>query len=242
MSKTLPQGRLCNIVLRNVAASFIAEKHNLSITYIGREEMEPLGIPLFVGTNKYDTTIFMNELNYWDIYNMDSLTTNIETNACFQTKECTKKLYDYVRTKAVHESIVKANPFRNRYGSNQDLFVHIRLGDVIHFNPGLAYYLKAISLVSFEKLYIASDSPWHPIIQQICRVYPTASIVQYNPVQTIQFGSTCKNIILSHGTFSATIGYLAYDSTVYYPPFVEGKGWHGDCFSIEGWKEVKIEY
>lgn len=240
MSKTLPQGRLCNIVLRNVAASFVAEKHNLSITYYNKKDMDPLGIPLFVGTNQYDTSLYMNEANYWDIYNMDSLNTNIHTNACFQTKECTQKFYAYVRKETVKKGIMTANPFHSRYGTNQDLFVHIRLGDVIQYNPGLAYYLKAISSISFEKLYITSDSPWHPIVQEICKTYPDASILQYDPVQTIQFGSTCKNIILSHGTFSAVIGYLAYDSTVYYPPFVEGKGWHGDCFSIEGWNQVKM--
>jgi len=240
MSRTLAQGRLCNIILRNVAASFIAEKHNLYITYHDKADMDPLGIPLFIGTNQYDTSTYMNELNYWEIYGMDSLTTNIHTDACFQTKECTKKLYDYVRTEGVRKSIVAKNPFSNRYGTNQDVFVHIRLGDVIDYNPGLAYYLKAIAAIPFERLYIASDSPSHPIVQDICKTYPSASIVHYTPTQTIQFGSTCKNIILSHGTFSAVIGYLAYDSTVYYPPFVEGKGWHGDCFSIEGWNEVKM--
>lgn len=183
----------------------------------------------------------MDEANYWDIYNMESLNTNIHTNACFQTKECTRKLYAHVRTEAVQKSIMDANPFHNRYGSNQDLFIHIRLGDVIQYNPGLAYYLKAIAAVSFEKIYIASDSPFHSIVQEICKTYPAASIVNYDPVQTIQFGSTCKNIILSHGTFSAVIGYLGFQSTVYYPPFVEGKGWHGDCFSIEGWNQVTMD-
>jgi hypothetical protein len=240
MSKTFAQGRLCNIILRNVAASFIAEKHNLYITYHDTAAMDPLGIPLFIGTNLYDTSIYMDEANYWDIYNMDSLTTNIHTNACFQTKECSQMFYAHVRKETVRKRIMDANPFHSRYGSNQDLFIHIRLGDVIQYNPGLAYYLKAIAAVPFEKLYIASDSPHHPIIQDICKTYPSASVVTYDPIQTIQFGSTCKNIILSHGTFSAVIGYLAYDSTVYYPPFMEGKGWHGDCFSIEGWTEVKM--
>jgi len=241
MSKTQGYGRLCNTIIRNILTSLLAEKHNLYITYHDAEEMNQLGLQLFVGTNKYNESILMNEDNYWELYNRESLDVNFHTTACFQSKEHTNILYAHVRKEIVKKNIMDANPFRNRYGSNQDLFVHIRLGDVVHLNPGLAYYLKAIASVSFQKLYIATDSPSHEIIQQICRVYPAASIVHYNPVQTIQFGSTCKNIILSHGTFSATIGYLAYDSTVYYPPFVEGKRWHGDCFSIEGWKEVKMD-
>ena len=240
MSETRDYGRLCNTVLRNILTSLLAEKHNLYITYHSADQMKRLGLGLFVGTNKYRGSISMNEDNYWDLYHKEALDTNFHTNACFQTKEYTHILYSHVRKEPVQKGIMDANPFRNRYSSNKDLFVHIRLGDVIQYSPGVAYYLKAIASVPFEKLYIASDSPSHPIVQEICRTYPDASIVQYDPVQTIQFGSTCKNIILSHGTFSAVIGYLAYDSTVYYPPFVEGKGWHGDCFSIEGWNQVKM--
>jgi hypothetical protein len=183
----------------------------------------------------------MNEDNYWELYNKMALDVNFHTTACFQTKEYTNILYAHVRKERVKKSIMDVNPFHTRYGTNQDIFIHIRLGDVIQYSPGVAYYLKAIASVPFEKIYIGTDSPWHPIIQEICQKYPVSSVVHYDPIQTIQFGSTCKNIILSHGTFSAMIGYLAYDSTVYYPPFIEGKRWHGDCFSIEGWKEVKMD-
>ena len=240
MSETRGYGRFCNTVLRNILTSLLAEKHNLYITYHDADQMNRLGLGLFVGTNRYTESILMNEDNYWDLYNKEALDVNFHTTACFQTKEYTNILYAHVRKETVRKRIMDANPFHSRYGSNQDLFIHIRLGDVIQYSPGLAYYLKAISSVSFEKLYIASDSPWHQIVQEICHKYPAASIVHYDPIQTIQFGSTCKNLILSHGTFSAVIGYLAYNSTVYYPPFVEGKRWHGDCFSIEGWTEVKM--
>ena len=32
----------------------------------------------------------------------------------------------------------------------------------------------------------------------------------------IQFGSTAKHVVLSYGSFSAMIGYLSYDSFVYF--------------------------
>ena len=56
-----------------------------------------------------------------------------------------------------------------------------------------------------------------------------------DPVKTIQFGSTCKHIVLSHGSFSAMIGYLGFFSQVYYPNktpkwcplgMMTGKGWY----------------
>jgi hypothetical protein len=37
-----------------------------------------------------------------------------------------------------------------------------------------------------------------------------------NLVDVILFGSTCKNVILSYGSFSGIIGYLSYYSTVYH--------------------------
>lgn len=241
MSETRGYGRLCNTVIRNIVSSLLAEKHNLNIVYHDAEQMNQLGLGLFVGSNNYTESILMNEENYWELYNMETLYVNFYTSGCFQSKKYTNILYDHLRKETVKRGIVAANPFKQRYGTNQDLFIHIRLGDVIQYNPGLAYYLKAIASVSFDKLYIASDSPWHSIVQEICQKYPAATVLDYNPVQTIQFGSTCKNIVLSHGTFSAVIGYLAYDSTVYYPPFEEGKLWHGDCFSIDGWNQVKMD-
>jgi hypothetical protein len=221
MSITLECGRLCNTVFRNIHASLLAEKHGLSITYHDTPQMKRLGLTLFVGTKNYGTSILMNEDNYSELYNMESIHTNFHTNACFQTKEGTDRVYTYLRNQMT--DIMKANPFRRRYGTNQDAFVHIRLDDVIEYSPGLPYYFKAIDSIKFDNLYISSDSPSHSIIQEICRKYPIASIVKYDPVKTIQFGSTCPNIILSHGTFSAVIGYLGFHSTVYYPPFIESK-------------------
>ena len=57
-------------------------------------------------------------------------------------------------------------------------------------------------------------------------------------IRTFQFGSTCKNIILSHGSFSAIIGYLAFYSNIYYPKYDENKKWYGDMFSINNWIEL----
>jgi hypothetical protein len=90
--------------------------------------------------------------------------------------------------------------------------------------------LDALSLVSFDNLFISTDEPKHEIITQLIAAYPNATIVFHNPVKTIQFGSTAKHVILSHGSFSAIIGYLSFFSTVYYPKY--GRMWHGDIFSI----------
>ena len=46
-------------------------------------------------------------------------------------------------------------------------------------------------------------------------MFKNVHLINYNEIDTIHFGSTCKNVILSHGSFSAIIGYMAFYSNVY---------------------------
>ena len=55
-------------------------------------------------------------------------------------------------------------------------------------------------------------------------------------VETIQFGSSCKHIVLSSGTFLWFIGVFSLDSTIYYPKIK--KIWHGDIFIFPEWNEI----
>ena len=60
-------------------------------------------------------------------------------------------------------------------------------------------------------------------------------IIDFGEIHTFQFASTCKHIILSHGSFSAVIGYLSFFSDIYYPEYESNKIWYGDMFSINNW-------
>ncbi|NBX71436.1 hypothetical protein EBQ91_00785 [bacterium] len=241
ITKTGCKGRLCNIIIRNTAVSFIAEKTNLYVEYYEYDKITSLGIPLFVGKNIYKDMVsiyddtYMNFLAYPQYVNV-----NLNDNF-FQTAEISKMIYDYFHSSPVKASIVDKNPFRSRYNTNNDCFVHLRLGDIAHqpFCLGLKYYTKAIEQVGpFDTLYIASDSPDHHLIKSLLEMYPNRSrLVLNDEVRTIQFGSTCRNIVLSHGTFSAVIGWLGFDSKVYYPEYETM--WHGDVFSVNpDWHKI----
>ena len=121
------------------------------------------------------------------------------------------------------------------------MYIHIRLTDVAHFNPGINYYINAIKNINYDKLYISTDDDKHDIIKQIIEQYPDTKIIQADEITTIQFASTSKNIILSHGSFSAIIGYLAFFSNVYYPEYESDKLWYGDMFSIDGWNKLSVK-
>jgi hypothetical protein len=242
-STTENNGRYGNQLIRNIAVSLIAEKFNLNVRYSSKKETTKLGIHLFSGEKIYDETVILNNENYFEILNS---TNNIESNldpnvAYFQTRQIISKIYEFLRREEVMQSVMQRNPFKERYKNNNDLFVHVRLGDVKSKNPGLDYYIKALEKVDFENLCISSDSPKHKIVTEIKRKYRNhkkVQVIDYEKIKTIQFASTCKHIILSHGTYSSVIGYLAYFSNISYPFYDKENAWCGEVFSIKDWKEI----
>ena len=240
MTTTDNNGRLGNQIIRNIAVSIIAQKYNLKVTYSSKDIIDNLGIGLFSGTKIYNTTHDLNDSNYIFIYNSNHVKYNLNpNNSYFQTKEIMNGIYNYLRLDEIKPHIIEKNIFKNRYYKNKDLFIHIRLTDVAHLNPGINYYLNTINKINFDNIYLSSDDINHSIIKSIKENYPNATIINYNEIQTIQFASTCKHIILSHGSFSAIIGYLAYCSNVYYPEYELNKMWYGDMFTINHWNKIK---
>jgi len=238
MTTTSHNGRLCNQIIRNLAVSLIAEKHNLYVDYCNYNMIKSLGIELFKGANKHKKKILLNNDNYFEVLSKNIIDYNLQpNNDYFQSQEITDVLYKHLHSDKVKENIIRMNKFNDRYNNNNDLFIHIRLGDVIKYNPGLDYYMKCIKKINFDNLYIASDSLNHSMIKQIMETYTKATLVNYTEVPTIQFGSTCKHVILSHGSFSAVIGYLSFFSKVYYPEYKYM--WHGDMFTNKGWNMIE---
>jgi len=232
-------GRLGNQIIRNIAVSLLAEKSDLHVSYSSHELISQLGIDLFCGTKTHHASMELTDANYKLVYDQPFITRHFgDIYAFFQTKEITSLIYEHLHSDHIKNKMMEKNPFRMRYQVNNDACVHIRLGDIAHFNPGLAYYQKTLSQLTFDKLYITTDQKNHDTIQQIKKVYPNASIIEYDEIQTFQFASTCKHIILSHGSFSAVIGYLSYFSDIYYPEYESDKMWYGDMFSIPGWNKM----
>jgi len=243
-------GRLGNQVFRNTAVSLIAEKHNLFVSYGWNDAMKRLGIVLFVGTTSHTNNVQLTDENYFSVLNSDIFANNVvSVHSYFQTKEISNYICKYFRNDLIKGKIESNNPFRSRYNTNNDVFIHVRLDDIVrdgnNWNVSVDYYLKALSCIpSYDNLYISSDSKDHAIIKRLLNGQPRAHLIEYDEIQTIQFASTCKHVILSHGSFSAIIGYLSFYSTVYYPAYeLARKIWFGDMFSIDGWNKIhNIEY
>jgi hypothetical protein len=237
---TTKKGRLCNQIIRNLALSFIAKKNNLFVDYSNYDLINnKLGIKLFIGKKKYNTTKIIKNDDYIKILNQtEKIDYNINLmKDYFQTEEISDIIYKYLRSDSQKQNIIKNNPFKDNYNNNNNLFIHIRLDDAIKHNVGINYYLKCIKKISFDKIYIASDSLNHEMIKKLKDEYPCIILIDYNPVMTIQFGSTCKYISLSHGTFSAVIGYLGFFSNIYYPSEL-ANNWTLGLFTNKSWTGI----
>ena len=245
MSKTMGDeryGRLGNQIIRNLAVSLIAERYNLTIDYFNNNLINQLGINLFSGSNVYNVMKDLTDTNYFNIYNDSNLNYNLNANNnFFQTKEITNFLYKYLHSEKIKSNVIEKNPFKDRYNTNNDLYIHIRLDDAKLWNPGINYYLNAIKMLNYDNLYISTDEKNHILIKTLISNHPNINIIEYDEIKTFQFASTCKNIILSHGSFSAIIGYLAFFSNIYYPEYESNKIWYGDMFSIDSWIKLNLK-
>jgi hypothetical protein len=219
MSKSFVYGRLGNQFFTHLAASLFAEKHNLCIEY---ENYENVGIDLFFGEKKYDTTIVVDDNNYIELYNRDVIDFNVHFKSYFQSKKVTDLTHPYLMSKM--NTIIEKNMYKNNYNNNNDCFVHVRLGDVATWNPGANYYNKIISTLDVDTIYISSDNNDSEIIKELLN-NPKTKLVHKSPLDTILFGSTNKYIICSHGTFSGMMSYLSFFSTVFFIHENETTSW-----------------
>ena len=219
-------GRLCNHFFRDIAIHLIAMKYNLDVEYSCEEEFNKLGLIFFKGSKNYDTTketLYINDSNYMDIYNKLYEDKNImidsQNSNYFQTIEISKIIFDYVNREEIKKKIIEMNKYKERYNANDDVFIHVRLGDVEQHTHGFEYYDRALSQIVFKNGYISSDTINHNICQELIKKY-NLNIFQNNEIETIMFANTCKYIVLSHGTFSHVSSLFSYyTDKVFYPNY-----------------------
>jgi hypothetical protein len=244
MSKTYEHpstGRLCNQIIRNLCLSLLSEKYNLKAEYCNFDNINnKLGIKLYTdGTNVYNKTLKVCEKNFIILYNnSNTIDFNLNLNLhFFQNKEITNILHNHLKNNK--NNIIKKNPYKQRYNKNNDIFIHIRLTDAEYFIPDINYFIKCINLLKYDNIYIGSDNLNSEFIKKLINLYPKIILIDKSPVETIQFGSTCKNIILSHGSFSAIIGYLGFFSNIYY--LDKTPGWCPiDMFKEKGFNSINL--
>jgi len=238
-------GRFGNRIFINLVTDYVARINKLKINYIDYAKFIELGIPLF--SNNNNSVLNKNHLIVLNDSNIDNIFTNTDLiknknlviDGYFQTPIVARYIKNIIILNK--ENIIKNNKYLSN--TNTNLFVHVRLGDIINLNylESYEYYDKAINNISFEKGYISSDSINNETCQKLIKKY-NLEVFSDNEVNTIHFASTCKNIVLSSGTFSWIIGLFGSvlnDSKVYYPVKKQNRViWHGDIFVFSEWNKI----
>lgn len=238
------RARFGNLFFINMAFHFIAIKDNLNITYKYYKQFKELGIQFFIGEKTYEDDKYISDVDFLSIIQgEEKLKKNIVIDIknffcqtkdfCFFIKENFNKVFK--------ESVIKKNIFKDRYNDNNDVFLHVRLGDVTNEKCKIGnflYYDSILSKLSFEKGYISSDSIDDDVCKMLIKRY-NLQVIDFGEVSTIMFATTCKHLMLSGGTFSWLLGFLAfYSKTIYYP--ARKNTWYDDIFVFDEWIPVKI--
>jgi hypothetical protein len=243
-----PQGRTGNILLQNIGMSIISTKFNLKvINYVPINNVGLLGLKLNQDGRMIEdlVTIYDNQNHLNDIKKEK----NIDINSSMSLMDLiSQKEFDrgicYDGTFQNKEFVLKhrseiLNHFKlvHSHRDNQ-VFVHVRLGDVENSNPGLEYYRKSLNGISFINGYISSDSPNHPIVQKLIDEYHLKLFNEEDPIKIINFAKDFENIILSKGTFSWWIAILSKSQNIIFP--LNDRAWYGDIFVFDDWKYIDI--
>jgi hypothetical protein len=231
-----------NLFFINMACHFLSLKYNLKFEYKYYDLFQKLGITLFIGNKTYNENILLTNTNFYDLIKNDpeKQGKNIilaHDLSCHSKKYC-YYLKKYFKLEQNKNKIIQSNIFKERYVNNNDVFVHVRLGDVRKNKNHnlLEYYDDTMKNIRYERAYISSDEIENTICQELIRKF-NMIVIDKNEIETIMFGSTCKYMVLSGGAFSWLIGFMGFFSTdIYYP--CNKNPWYGDIFVFNKWKSI----
>jgi hypothetical protein len=233
------RARFGNLFFLNMCLHMFSQKFDLKCSYKYEKDFNDLGIYFNKGNNIYKKNILLTDFNFENILESDISRGNIiiNNNVWFHTNRFCRMINEYFERNNLFMNIRKNNLYRYKYDNNNDLFIHVRLGDVAEKTCSLEnYYVNTINSLKFNRGFITSDSINHMLCKTLIKKYKL-TIFDRSEVETIMFGSVCKNIILSGGTFSWLIGFLAMpNSNIFYPEL--NQKWYGDIFSFKNWNKI----
>lgn len=235
------RARFGNLFFLNICLHMFSQKFDLKCSYKYEKDFNKLGIYFNKGNKIYKKNILLTDRNFENVLESDISPRNIIINnsVWFHTNRFCGMIKDYFDRNNLFANIRTQNLYNSKYNNNNYLFIHVRLGDVSNKTCNLEkYYSKTIESLRFDKGFIASDSINHDLCKLLIDKYKL-TIIDMSEVGTIMFGSVCKNIILSGGTFSWLIGFLALDTSKIFYPELKDK-WYGDIFSFSNWNKITL--
>lgn len=236
--------RFGNLFFLNMVGHFISLKNDLKVEYKYEKQFSELGIEFHNGEKSYNEDFVLTDENFMTFIRENN-EKPIENNVVFtnemwcHNKDLCFLLEEYFKDTENRNKIMNQNLFKKRYNKNNDLYIHVRLGDTVGKYNHLTYeyYDQILSTISFSKGYISSDTIKNDICKKLIKKYKL-NIIYDSDIHTIMFGSTCKHVVLSGGTFSWLIGFLGFFSEIYCPDNRKGV-WYGSIFVFPHWKKIE---
>ncbi len=222
-------GRLGNQVIPDLCMYYIAKKYNQVCQFYNVETLNRLGFP---SKNESDNRS-LPVVDATDEYVHKLLKGEAELASHVAFK------FLYCQTTEIARCLIEYMP-EFEFDVNDNVFMHVRLGDVSHLNntPRLNYYEKVLSQIQYTgKLYVTSDSPEHEVCKTLVNKYG-AEPFNEDEVTTWLFGRTCRHVVMSLGTFSWILGLFATKSHRWYPNPKDYNIWHGPIFEATDWNMV----
>lgn len=206
-------GRYGNNLFPYLMARILSEKLNLKLNRTNLYDFDFS----FEQTNRLcleNPIQIINEEDIWSVEDFEKVLLNTEPrkiiiNAGFQN---VKQVYLKYKKDFLNYSF-----FKKINVPNNEVGLHIRLGDLLHNGQDnilpLKFYEKALTLLNFSKINICTDSPEHEMVKYLCQKY-NGNVYSGAESETISFLSSHKKLILSQGTFSFWCGYFCEGDTI----------------------------
>jgi hypothetical protein len=192
------------------------------------EDMYRLKARHFINYEKIDPclqrTIVNHECCYLEnIYNFDHL--RKELLQLFAFKQTKLNDYCFFVRRASELKTTKIDRI-----SPRDVVVSLRIGDFVSAKKptdrwrrcvytrflGFDYFDIILSLMRFDRLFITSDEPLHPLLGAFGK-YDPILVRNDTPAKTMAFVTRFDRIAISESTYSWWAAYLSNASEVYYP-------------------------
>jgi hypothetical protein len=126
------KGRFGNLFFVNMFVHFISFKYNLFCNYKYEDKFKELGISFYKGTKTFQKNLLITQNNFLSIIekNYEPCNIIITNQNFFQNKDFCLIIKHYFESMKINNFIKNKNIFFSRYGKNNDLFIHMRLGDI----------------------------------------------------------------------------------------------------------------
>lgn len=227
------KGQFGNKFIRNMTVFLLSKKYNTGCLYDDDNTFKHLGIDFVDSIDNECTKIEIMSENKIEEYLNENIIIDMFTNYIFKNVYCQgnnviKHIVKYFQNSEneLCKNIISNNKYKTRYNNNNDIFIHIRayyfrsLPEIV---PGIKFYEKILDSLKdkYDRIYLVSDDIKY--IQNntnLIKKYNITEIKNNNISDIILFGTTCKYVIMSAGSFSFIIGLMSFYSTsVYYSRF-----------------------